>query len=145
MVEGCHRSNARSDTPSPSQSGSVHREERAETDLHELRRRNGRRVQHCAIRVRRPGYAQYINSATGSDSDLHGFFRADQQAITPHVDTTSNAHQVPNRRRSLLQEKQPVAADRCLELAADCHEPNGRDVCYTNPLQFEELGPCADC
>jgi hypothetical protein len=40
---------------------------------------------------------------------------------------------------------QLVSADRRLELAVDYLSPNGRDAGYTSPLQFEELGPYADC
>ena len=89
--------------------------------------------------------ARYKNSATGFDTDFPGFFGPEQKPSTPHVDTTSDAHQVQNRRRSLQSEKQSVAADRCLEPAADYLSQNGRDAGYTSPSQFEELGPCADC
>ena len=92
-----------------------------------------------------PQPARYKNSATGFDTDFPGFFGPEQKPSTPHVDTTSDAHQVQNRRRSLQSEKQSVAADRCLEPAADYLSQNGRDAGYTSPSQFEELGPCADC
>lgn len=81
--------------------------------------------------------ARYKNSAKGFDSGFPGFFRGEQQSPTPHVDTTSDAHQVQNRRRSLLQEMQPLAADRCLELAVDYLSPNGCVVCCTSSCSSE--------
>ena len=72
-------------------------------------------------------------------------FRAEQQSPARHDDKTSNARQVQNRRQFHQPEMQLVSADRRLELAVDYLSPNGRDAGYTSPLQFEELGPYADC
>jgi len=89
--------------------------------------------------------ARYKNSATGFDCVFLSVFQCEQQSPTPLVDKTSNARQVQNHKRSPQLKKQSVTADRCLELAVDYLSPNDRVAGYTNPLQFEGLGPCADC
>ncbi len=89
--------------------------------------------------------SRYKNSATGFDSDFPGFCRAEQQSPTPHGDKTSDARQVQNHKRFPLREMQSEAADRYPELAVNYPEPNDRVAGYTSPLQFEELGQCADC